>query len=293
MASVPRSDYATILRMADEDHVRTADIARRFGVVPRTISIILAKARAAGSAPAPLLPLEGGGSGPKPGAGAELTADAMQRIRPAARDGGAAPGAAGSMLPAEPVADGAPHDGIPFGSPDPAAAPDHVESSATEPPLSTEPTTDDTMPDDFPVLSPWLAPVANSGIPPGQPDDALIANNGIPTVAEPDIGITLSPPDSPPEAGAMERGQPIQPTRHATASPKPAKPGTGSAAKADLKSAYGLVARTSDGDEAVTPFGSLDELLSSMRGILRNAAREPEPVWFSIREIDRSALDDF
>jgi|GEM_PF-2326821 transposase-like protein len=54
---------------------------------------------------------------------------------------------------------------------------------------------------------------------------------------------------------------------------------------------FGLAMRTAEGDENVTPFRSLDDLLSSVKPILRAAARSPDAVWFSIRSIDLSALD--
>jgi hypothetical protein len=59
-----------------------------------------------------------------------------------------------------------------------------------------------------------------------------------------------------------------------------------------LKSGYALMMRTSDGEEAVNPFRSLEDLLSAAKPILRNAARSPEPVWFSIQPVDLAALED-
>lgn len=50
--------------------------------------------------------------------------------------------------------------------------------------------------------------------------------------------------------------------------------------------------RTSDGEEAVNPFRSLEDLLSAAKPILRDAARSPEPVWFSIQAVDLAALED-
>ena len=58
------------------------------------------------------------------------------------------------------------------------------------------------------------------------------------------------------------------------------------------KAGYGLLMRASDGEEAVHPFRSLEELLSAAKPILRMAARSPEPVWFSIQPIDLAALED-
>jgi hypothetical protein len=58
------------------------------------------------------------------------------------------------------------------------------------------------------------------------------------------------------------------------------------------KAGYALLMRTSDGEEAVNPFRSLDELLAATKPILRTAARSPEPIWFSIQQVDLEALED-
>ena len=57
------------------------------------------------------------------------------------------------------------------------------------------------------------------------------------------------------------------------------------------RAGYALLMRTSDGEEAVNPFRSLDELLSAAKPILRTAARSPEPIWFSIQQVDLEALE--
>ena len=59
-----------------------------------------------------------------------------------------------------------------------------------------------------------------------------------------------------------------------------------------LKSSYALMMRTSDGEESMKPFRSLEDLLSAAKPILREAAHSPEPVWFSIQPIDRASLED-
>ena len=58
------------------------------------------------------------------------------------------------------------------------------------------------------------------------------------------------------------------------------------------KAGYALLMRTSDGEEAVNPFRSLDELLAATKPLLRTAARSPEPIWFSIQQVDLDALED-
>ncbi len=54
---------------------------------------------------------------------------------------------------------------------------------------------------------------------------------------------------------------------------------------------FGLAMRTGDGDESMTPFRSLDDLLSAIKPILRSAARSPDAVWFSIQPVDLATLD--
>ncbi|WP_158292461.1 hypothetical protein [Paracraurococcus ruber] len=53
--------------------------------------------------------------------------------------------------------------------------------------------------------------------------------------------------------------------------------------------------RTSDGEEAVHPFRSLEDLLSASKPILRSAVRSPEPIWFSVQEVELEAVaaEDF
>jgi hypothetical protein len=57
------------------------------------------------------------------------------------------------------------------------------------------------------------------------------------------------------------------------------------------KPGFCLAMRTVEGDEDLTPFGSLEDLLSAIKPILRSAARSPDPIWFSIQPIDLSTLD--
>ncbi len=57
------------------------------------------------------------------------------------------------------------------------------------------------------------------------------------------------------------------------------------------KPGVGLMMRTSEGEENLTPFRSLDDLLSAVKPILRAAARSPDAVWFSIQPVDLASLD--
>ena len=64
--------------------------------------------------------------------------------------------------------------------------------------------------------------------------------------------------------------------------------GTGSTL---AKTGFGLAMRTADSDENVTPFRSLDDLLSAIKPILRTAARSADAVWFSIQPLDLATLE--
>ncbi len=57
------------------------------------------------------------------------------------------------------------------------------------------------------------------------------------------------------------------------------------------KPGVGLIMRTAEGEENLTPFRSLDDLLSAVKPILRAAARSPDAVWFSIQPVDLASLD--
>ena len=74
------------------------------------------------------------------------------------------------------------------------------------------------------------------------------------------------------------------------AAPEPVKKGSGLGA-ALAKPGVALMMRTADGEENLTPFRSLDDLLSAIKPILRAAARSPDAVWFSIQPVDLASLD--
>jgi transposase-like protein len=57
------------------------------------------------------------------------------------------------------------------------------------------------------------------------------------------------------------------------------------------KPGMGLLMRTPDGEETMTPFRSLDDLLSAIKPMLRAGARSPEPVWFSLQPVDLATID--
>ena len=72
--------------------------------------------------------------------------------------------------------------------------------------------------------------------------------------------------------------------------PVPGRKGGGLGASL-AKPGMALVMRTAEGEENMTPFRSLDDLLSAVKPILRAAARSPDAVWFSIQPVDLASLD--
>lgn len=109
-----------------------------------------------------------------------------------------------------------------------------------------------------------------------------------PPVMAPDPALPFAAmaPEPPPAPVA-----PRPPVRAGRAKPAPRPPAPASA-PGPGKAGYALLMRTSDGEEAVNPFRSLDELLTAAKPILRTAARSPEPIWFSIQQVDLDTLED-
>ena len=109
-----------------------------------------------------------------------------------------------------------------------------------------------------------------------------------PLPAEPSAPPPAAPRVPDPQSARPKPPAPVRTGRGGTAA-KPAAPASPPRAG---KTGYALLMRSSDGEEAVHPFRSLDELLSAAKPILRTAARNPEPIWFSIQQVDLDALGD-
>ncbi len=108
-----------------------------------------------------------------------------------------------------------------------------------------------------------------------------------------------------PTAAATAQGAAAAPERP-TAAPVCAENTTGAGAAEPAPSAVldlarkqpvakrggiGAMMRTAEGEENVTPFRSLEDLLSAVKPVLRAAAHSPDPVWFSIQTLDLASLD--
>ena len=100
----------------------------------------------------------------------------------------------------------------------------------------------------------------------------------------------IRPAPAPLKAAVEPSPPPAAPARSATITDLPRRQAGGIGASR-AKPGFGLAMRTAEGDEAMTPFRSLEDLLSAIKPILRAAARSPEPVWFAVQPIDLAALD--
>ncbi len=103
-----------------------------------------------------------------------------------------------------------------------------------------------------------------------------------------------SVPQAAGQAGTEPARQATSPTAHlssVTDLPRRGPAGRRGAAPSLAKAGYGLAMRTEDGDENLTPFRSLEDLLSAIKPILRAASRSPDAVWFSIQSVDLANLD--
>jgi hypothetical protein len=100
-----------------------------------------------------------------------------------------------------------------------------------------------------------------------------------------------APPPRPP-APIMRAAPPPPPRPPAEITPMPKGGGRAGVGASLAKPGYALAMRGPEGDENLTPFRSLDDLLSAVKPILRAAARNPEAIWFSIQPIDLAAMAD-
>ena len=168
--------------------------------------------------------------------------------------------------------------------PPPSPAPDVPQASPSRDPDPSVAASDPPTPA---VAAP---PVADLFATTGQAVAKPAAKRGAPVVAAATGRLAAEPPKS----DARESTAAPATTPEATVTNLPArgdaKKGRGVGASL-AKPGFGLVMRTPEGDESLTPFRSLDDLLSAVKPILRAAARSPDPVWFSIQPVDLASLD--
>jgi hypothetical protein len=134
------------------------------------------------------------------------------------------------------------------------------------------------------------APLSETAVAPAPAETAadLFAAVAEPVVSEPAVvAVPATPAPRAPAPPAAIASAPAaanvrelkQPANRNGIGAKAAKPG------------YGLVMRTAEGEDSMTPFRSLDDLLSAVKPILRAAVRSPEAVWFSIQQVDLSTIE--
>jgi hypothetical protein len=100
------------------------------------------------------------------------------------------------------------------------------------------------------------------------------------------------PPLAPaPLAAAPSPREPTHPPAPPPAAPSPSRPSPPASKASLLKRGYGLYTRSAEGDDSITPFRSLEDLLSAVKPILRATAGNPEPIWFSIQPVDLASID--
>jgi hypothetical protein len=121
-----------------------------------------------------------------------------------------------------------------------------------------------------------------------------LALDEAPAMPETATTLEVTPPRPGPEAKkilAFERPTPSpKPSIEQVEAPEPARREAKLGAKL-AKPGIGLVMRSADGEESLSPFRSLDDLLSAIKPILRATARSPEPVWFSLQPVDLGAIE--
>ena len=256
MARIPREEHARIRERVDLGQEKVAGVAASYNCTPANIYAILARLRREG------------------------TPDSNQ------------PTSEPSL--AEP------------GEPSLAASPAAVDApSSSMPPTEGELPLFGTLPDLEPRPSVPLSIAATQAvIPPTHPEVVPAA------ASSPSALKTQS--EAPSAELIAAAPHPVRPTPAELEVPPPpaAKPGRpsgppanrlsvgGAEAKLPLskskagKTGIALMMRTSDGEEAVHPFRSIEELLSAAKPILRTAAKSPEPIWFSIQTVDLDTLED-
>ncbi len=167
-----------------------------------------------------------------------------------------------------------------------------ISSNAALPPLSTagQPTVTPAVPDLFELDPKLEAAVVHEAKAGRQRNQPVVALTRMANVKTPELAPL-------PALAAVQQQEPdivsARPARSVVTQlpvPSPARKGGGLGASL-AKPGVALVMRTAEGEENMTPFRSLDDLLSAVKPILRAAARSPDAVWFSIQPVDLASLD--
>ena len=288
MARIDRSEYPAIAQFV-ADGMNVSEIAAQFECTPANIYLIVSKIRngQAGAVAAKLL-----ANTPAKGA--------RPATRKAAVQGGLRAPRAGVVAATEEGASAT--SDTPEPSPEPLARPPALpqeDQSKRKPrgvatvnyaelelgPIPSEPPRQPSRrPNELP---------ATTASPPGAAEAAM---------SEPVLALSFGPT---PRPDAKPRGAKTRNTEEATLAKVTGRPSELApfAAPVDRggrerngrsngapKRGIGLIMRTSNGDEAVHPFRSIEDLLSAVKPLLRTASKSPEPIWFSIQGLDFSEL---
>jgi hypothetical protein len=161
------------------------------------------------------------------------------------------------------------------------------QDSARQAPLVLEPEESrDASPREEADAQPAPGPASTGGWDAGE-----IATTPPPQTAETNV---FSFDRTPPMPEVARAPQPAAKPAAPAPRPAPRAASEGSVSKIGAKLAkpgVGLLMRTADGEDSLTPFRSLDDLLSAIKPILRASARSPEPVWFSLQPVDLSTIE--
>ncbi|MFC0387845.1 hypothetical protein [Muricoccus vinaceus] len=256
MARIPREEHAKIRERVEIGQQKVAAVAASYDCTPANIYAILAKLRREDTPES------------------KLPDDLPAPAKPTKPLSAPLPAPVAAASPSDPPSD----DGLPlFGIP-PAPKPLQPEA----PPAASVQGVVHLIPTK--EVPGEAASPALSDVPPGTSSDELLAPALHPATA------ARSGLQAPPASPAKPARSPAQPVgRPAVSKPEPA---AGSSNSKRAKTGIALLMRTSDGEEAVHPFRSIEELLSAAKPILRTAAKSPEPIWFSIQTVDLDALED-
>jgi hypothetical protein len=283
MARIDRSEYPAIAQFV-ADGMKVPEIAAHFECTPANVYLIVSKIR----------------NGEAGAAAAKLVAKApAKRAGPSTRKSTVH---GGLCAPTAPVA-AAIEEGTPAASDSPKPSPDPLARSPVLP-----------QQDPSKRKRRGAAGYAELGLaivpsqppnPPSQKPDAQPVTTAFPSsaVEEAMSGslLTLSPP-SPnvtprvTKAGDIEEAGLSKATGRRSEATPLATPTDRSSRERNARSngarkrGIGLILRTSNGDEAVHPFRSIEDLLSAVKPLLRSASKSPEPIWFSIQDLDLSEL---
>lgn len=256
MARIPREEHARIRERVELGQEKVAAVAASYGCTPANIYAILTKLRR------------------------EDTADNNQPID--------APSLAKSSEPSL-VVSAAPA----------TAAPPSPPSSDRDLPLFDTPPVLDLLPPES-----GSAALVQAAVQPTPPDEvpavaaspALLGTQPEAYSAEPTAPALLPATSVPAEPQAPSLPAVSSARRPVSASDRPFVGGPEAKAASSKfkggKAGIALLMRTNDGEEAVHPFRSIEELLSAAKPILRTAAKSPEPIWFSIQTVDLDTLED-